>query len=938
MTTDPRTLSATSEVVPGADLQAFNFNWSALPDGTNATPREPLAPPMPDQTQVGRYLIQGVLGRGGMGVVYRAWDDNLRRWVALKWLHANPYAPTALARFQSEAQLLAQISSPHLVQVYEIGQHAGHAYIALELVAGPSLRTRLQVEPLTDRVAAEWLLALAQAVQAAHRHGIIHRDLKPANVLLHPEAAAPGGFVPKLTDFGLAKRVDQPSDLTQSGCVVGTPAYMAPEQAQGRPDVGPLADVYGLGAILYECLTGRPPFVSPLAVDLLARVVQLPPVPPRQLQPSISPDLETICLKCLEKAPAQRYGSATALADDLRRFLAHQPISARPLTRREHLWRWCRRHPREAGWIGAFGVLLLLALATSWGLTSWALHNADQARRERQSAQAEQLRAQTLQTQAQADLRTIQSLQADLRRQVNTFFVSIAQDEQLQLAALEPLRQTLLTRAKEFYQTLLPKYSALPEFRAEYLQARLALASVTAELGALPSAIQEYDAICAQAQDPHSRVWLAQALYERGQVRLRHGATPAGVADLHAAVTAYRTLIETDPAGDEHTIRLGQVLTRLGLHYAENHQFDASQPLLDEALQLRSGLAERHPQHPERLLERADAYLSRSKLAFRAGQLAAAEVDAVQARQRFEQMPSGDPEAQFSLGLTLQQLGDIYETGRQYAQATTVLSAAQTVRQRLLQAQPQRMLHRLYLANTQFHLARVALKQERISDGGAHLEAAQATLRMFGETNTHTPASLTVWADVSVRLGLHYGYLRQFDSAERAYGQAIDAFARLVPHPVGSRDFALNLAQALTYRAGLLTEQHRVPAALADYARALDLLRPRRLLPRPATQYRATLTQRAELLTAQEQWQAAATDWEELAGLVPNASELRGRQLRCLVAGDQPQAAVQVLRQLAARGHAVAAVPAELQSYPAYQTWLAEVHATERLPAPQPER
>ncbi|HEY2585686.1 MAG TPA: serine/threonine-protein kinase, partial [Tepidisphaeraceae bacterium] len=276
------------------------------------------------------FEVEGVLGRGGMGIVYRARDLVLRRRVALKMLLSGAYAGRVeRARFLREARAVALLQHPHVVQVYEIGEHESRPYFAMEWVEGGSLAQAIAGVPQAPAKAAALVEVIAQAIDAAHRAGIIHRDLKPANVLLTADGT------PKVGDFGLAL---QPSDeepsLTRAGTRIGTPSYMAPEQASGRAGtVGPATDIYSLGAILYEMLTGRPPFRGGTATETERQVLSDEPVPPSRLRAKVPRDLETICLKCLEKDPARRYATAAALAEDLARSRRGEPITARPVGR-----------------------------------------------------------------------------------------------------------------------------------------------------------------------------------------------------------------------------------------------------------------------------------------------------------------------------------------------------------------------------------------------------------------------------------------------------------------------------------------------------------------------------------------------------------------------------------------------------------------------------
>jgi hypothetical protein len=287
------------------------------------------------------YEVEAVLGQGGVGVVFRARNLRLGRPVALKMLLAGAYAgPTELARFQREAEAVASLSHANIVQIYEVGDHEGRPYFTMELVDGGSLAQKLTATPPAVRRAAELVASLADAMAVAHGAGIVHRDLKPANVLLTADGT------PKIGDFGLARRLEGQDGLTRSGTAVGTPSYMAPEQASGAAGpVGPSADVYGLGAVLYELLTGRPPFRGGTALETFRQVLTDEPVPPSRLNPRVPRDLETVCLKCLQKEPQWRYSGAAALAEDLRRYLHGQVVVARPVGRLERAGKWIRRNP-----------------------------------------------------------------------------------------------------------------------------------------------------------------------------------------------------------------------------------------------------------------------------------------------------------------------------------------------------------------------------------------------------------------------------------------------------------------------------------------------------------------------------------------------------------------------------------------------------------------
>jgi WD40 repeat protein/tRNA A-37 threonylcarbamoyl transferase component Bud32 len=328
---------------------------------------DPSAGPDAVLRSFGDYELLNELARGGMGIVYRARQTKLNRLVALKMILAGQLASAQdVQRFYTEAKAAAQLDHPGIVPVYEVGEQDGQHFFSMGYVEGGSLARRVKDGPLPPREAAELVRKIAEAVAYAHSHGIIHRDLKPGNVLLDPEGQ------PKVTDFGLAKNLAGDSQLTGTGQVMGTPSYMPPEQAQGKIHaIGPAADIYSLGAILYCLLTGRPPFQAPSVLETLKQVVEQEPVSPRQLNPALDRDLETICLKCLEKEPGKRYGSASLLSEDLRRFLRGEPIQARPAGPLERTWRWCRRNPALASAIGlaAAAVMTVTALSIAFAVS-----------------------------------------------------------------------------------------------------------------------------------------------------------------------------------------------------------------------------------------------------------------------------------------------------------------------------------------------------------------------------------------------------------------------------------------------------------------------------------------------------------------------------------------------------------------------------------------
>jgi tetratricopeptide (TPR) repeat protein len=350
-------------------------------DRSGSLPSDTAEAPVPS---VPGYELLRELGRGGMGVVYEARQTALGRIVAVKTLPAGSVGPGELARFRREIETISRLDHPHIVPVYEVGERGGVPYFSMKLYPGGSLARRSGTPTADPRADARTVETIARAVHHSHQRGVLHRDLKPSNILLD-EAGQP-----HVADFGLAKQFDPTAGATMPSQIVGTPAYISPEQARGDELVTTASDVYGLGTILYELLTGEPPFQAETALATLWQVMERAPRPPRLVNPRVQADLETICLKCLEKEPARRYASALELAEDLARWQRGEPISVRPVGRFESVVRWCRRRPRDAALAALLFVLLALATGTAWWLDRSAVEQREALRQQELRQQVEQ--------------------------------------------------------------------------------------------------------------------------------------------------------------------------------------------------------------------------------------------------------------------------------------------------------------------------------------------------------------------------------------------------------------------------------------------------------------------------------------------------------------------------------------------------------------------
>jgi tetratricopeptide (TPR) repeat protein/tRNA A-37 threonylcarbamoyl transferase component Bud32 len=520
------------------------------------------------------YEIFGELGRGGMGVVYKARQVRLNRIVALKMILAGDHASAeASVRFLAEAESVARLHHPHIVQIFACGDCDGRPYFEMEFVAGGCLSDRLDGSPRPPRDAARLVELLARAIHEAHRLGIVHRDLKPANILLTPDG------IPKIADFGLAKWLDVETGLTRTQLIVGSPSYMAPEQAgQSGAPVGPAADVYSLGAILYELLTGRPPFQAATVLETLEQVRWDEPMTPSRLVPRLPRDLVTICLKCLEKEPARRYPSSVELADDLRRFEAGLSIRARPIGGHERLWRWCRREPALA----SLGVVLLAGLigvASQWWRAEYHLKDALTQRRVAEQSvrqQAAAYRSLQLANYAEQAARQRAQQRFDAAMKALGSIETVTRDaDVLKEPRLEPLRGKLLRSALGFYselETLLEEDpSADARFRLSDAYTRVAYDSW--ELGLQAEALATYrralaliEQLAAEAPaDPEVRSALAACHTKIGFTLRTRGKPAEAVRPYEQARAIQEQLVRDDPANAQRREVLSWTISNIGV-------------------------------------------------------------------------------------------------------------------------------------------------------------------------------------------------------------------------------------------------------------------------------------------------------------------------------------------------------------------------------------
>ncbi len=641
--------------------------------------------PLDGKTSVAGYQILGELGRGGMGVVYKAREPGANRIVALKMvLNSAHVGRETMVRFKIEAEAIALLQHPNIVQLYEVGEEDGCPFFSLEFVEGDSLSKKIENTPQLPRDAARMVQLLAEAMHTAHQRGIIHRDLKPANILLTRDG------VPKITDFGLAKRFeDKGEGQTRTGAIMGTPSYMAPEQAQGRTkETGPAADVYSLGAILYDMLTGRPPFRGSTLLETLQQVQTLEPVAPKRLQPSLEPDLQTICLKALEKNPIKRYLTAGALAEDLRRFQAGEPILARPTRWTERTWKWAKRRPAVASLVtlSVLGVISLLTLGGFWldserraaetkrqAAVDNAARQMELTRAAEQMADLERKRAaeQTAARDKEVVLR--QAAERNFKRAklaVDQMLSEVGQDRLRYIPLMEPVRRDLLKKAKAFYDDFMQERSSDPDIRREAALAQQRVADILELLGDSATALGAYQ----------TALELLQRLDQDYPNKLDYKKDLASVAN-----------------------NFGNLLKDL------KHSQDAEN-IYRRALDLRQALHDRDPQAAESALELAKSHNNLAQILYGMGQGKEAEVEFEASRLILSKLAHSPGDAQYKaeLARTLNNLGTFQATMGPPGTAEKAYAEANKLLNELAANEPRNATHRQELAKNYFLQGRLA--------------------------------------------------------------------------------------------------------------------------------------------------------------------------------------------------------------------------------------
>jgi tetratricopeptide (TPR) repeat protein len=557
------------------------------------------------------YEVLGELGRGGMGVVYLARQVRLNRPCALKTILAGDHAsPEVALRFLAEAETVARLRHPNIVQIHAIGDYDNRPYIELEYIEGGSLAARLDGTPWAAERAARLIETVARAVHEAHTLGVVHRDLKPANVLMA------GDEVPKLTDFGLAKSLHGDSGLTRTESILGSPSYMAPEQAGGRSkEVGTGADIYALGAILYELLTGRPPFRATTLLETLEQVRTSEAVPPSRLQPGLPRDLDTIALKCLEKEPERRYATARDLADDLGRYLRGETIHAQAVGPLERTWKWMKRRPLEAAFVA---VASLALLAVTWALAASTY--------ERNLASKNRALDQALADAQQQRARAKRGF--DQAREVIDHFITLI-EQRLDEPQLKAARDELLADGLAYYQNVLQQWDDTPELQFELIRTYAGAAQVADSLGSKSEALKAYQQALAMLERlvtrcpdvPEYRLELAEIHHRLGRFFADMGQVEPALKSYEAGRTIRETLRRERPRDPRVLTDLARSHGYIGDLLLSAGRLDEAQAAYLRSHEIRSSQAHEAPGDPVLRLQLSRSFTNLARLGRQNGRL-----------------------------------------------------------------------------------------------------------------------------------------------------------------------------------------------------------------------------------------------------------------------------------------------------------------------------
>jgi tetratricopeptide (TPR) repeat protein len=887
-------------------------------------------PTFPDQARpgagrLGEYELLEEVGRGGMGVVFKARHVPLNRLVAVKTVLAGAGAsPAARERFRIEARSAARLQHPNIVQIYEVGEAEGLPFLVLEYVPGRSLATLLSGSPVHPTAAARLVEAVARAIHHAHTQGVVHRDLKPANILLTgfagstlSEARAEASTRPsdpanhvKVTDFGLAKLLDTvPEHPTESGEVVGTPSYMAPEQARGRGAIGTGADVYALGVLLYELLTGKVPFREDTEFATLTRVINDPPTPPRRSQPGVPRDLETVCLKCLEKQPARRYATAQELADDLRRFLNGKPVLARPVGMGGRLVRWVRREPLPAGLFAALVVGVAVAgwqwvrAERNYGDSQTRLAEVKLARAEAEanlgSARFQESQAVKHLGEAKAQQERAESGFRLAYRAVKDFAVRFTERELSQTPATLPLRRELMESTVRYYEEFLKQRPDDAELRSELADLYFRTAKVTSDVGPKGDALALYEKARAiyeglwkaDPADAHPRRELAHVNNNSAILLSAMGRRQEATDSFRRALALFQGLERDFPADRRYTRWVAFALNNLASLSADQGMVEQASRYFTESLAIRETLAKADPADPESQSLVAEAHenlaLFLAKMerddAGALGHYRTANAIREETSRRFPK----NADAQRLLARSRRALGDQLRHAGRPDEGLELLAKARVTLDELTRAFPAMTLAQVELGSCLINLTQAYREMKRPDDA---LGSAREAVQVREKLARLNPKLTTYQADLAeayFQAGCTHDARHELTEALQAYQIASDIWCRVTEADPGHVSYRLEASAALNNLGRRQADQGQMEAAVATLDRAIG-------------QARAALEQAPGVAAHREKVSArygSLADLERRRGRAVEAAAASRERLK--YAAQQPEEIFGIARDLA---------------------------------------
>ena len=773
---------------------------------------------VPSLEQFGNYESLEEIGRGGMGVVYRARQRAADRTVALKVIRRDRLEAlprdthtSALERFRHEAQAAAKLEHENIVTIYEVGEVDSQPFFSMRYVEGQSLSEILRRGPIGNRQAAGYLEPIARAVHEAHKLGVLHRDLKPQNILVDSKTDRA-----LVADFGLAKLTEGKEELTREGEVMGTPSYMSPEQAKDSARVTATTDVYALGATLYHVLTGRPPFQAANPLETLRQVIDEEAAPPRQLDPSINRDLETICLKCLQKETSRRYDSADALADDLRHYLNGEPIVARPIGTLGRVVRWCRRKPALAASIGATVVAMIVALAaTTVGYieTSTAL--------EKESAALEE---------------SEESL-SSLRNGVEDFYTSVAQNALLHSPGMQDLRKELLGKARGFYDEILKRRPGDPKSRLVLAESHFHVGRISEALDSPEDALKCFEEardmqtglLAEEPGKPEYLQALGHTLAAIGTV-LQRELKLDDARKAHAEAVEVRTrLVDVaaeDPKCKEYKRTLANSHMNLGLLEKDDRKFQRAREQMNKAQDLRKKIIENADDDPQTRRDLGMGYFNLANLALDETNAPDAEENAEEnldaAITVFEGLLKETPEHlknQSRLALCYRVRGDLKSYGDTES-AIEDYGKAFRLAEELARKNPSVSDYQADSAALHMNMALLEIDRQRPKEALASFRRARDILATLNQEHEDVPVYRRELAVTLREIGSLHLELKQAAEARSNLQNARDELQKLADEFPAEHDYRIQLAEACMAFGRLEQNQDRSAAALDSYQQA----------------------------------------------------------------------------------------------------------------------